>query len=289
MKQRRSKLILWTTLGIIAVIVLGAAVFFQLPYSKTRHEFERTVQAQMDRSSISQDRFTAEDIAALPAPVRRFFHYSGYLGQPKMSYMKAAFKKVDFILSPDKPAISIDYTQFNFVQEPVRLAFIDTAMYGIPFQGLDAYIHGSGSMKGVLAKGFTLFHQTGDEMDQAALVTFLAESLMIPSAALQPYIVWESIDDTHAKATITHDGCSASGVFAFDAVGKLLSFTTEDRALISTDGEYQQVPWLVRFDDYEQTNGIKQPTHLQAIWQFSDRDLIYFDSHHVDFEYDQPL
>ncbi|WP_195575365.1 DUF6544 family protein [Paenibacillus sp. 1001270B_150601_E10] len=289
MKTRRSKLTLWTILGIIVVIVLGVVIFFQSPYSKTRHEFDQAVTDQIDHLSISQEVFTTEDMEGLPAPVRHYFTYSGYLGKPKMSYMKAAFKDVDFIMSPDKPAISIDYTQFNFAHEPIRLAFIDTTLYGIPFQGLDSYVHGKGSMLGVLAKGFTLFHQTGEEMNKAALVTFLSESLMIPSAALQPYIVWESIDDTHAKATISYDGCSASGVFAFDADGKLLTFTTEDRFLISPDGTYQQVTWFVRFDEYELTNGIKQPTHLQAIWKFSDKDLIYFDSHEVSFDYDQPL
>ncbi len=42
--------------------------------------------------------------------------------------MKATFKDVDFILSPDKAPIRIDYTQYNFVREPVRLAYIDTSM-----------------------------------------------------------------------------------------------------------------------------------------------------------------
>ncbi len=56
-------------------------------------------------------------------------------------------------------------------------------------------------MKGVLAKTFTLFNQTGDAMNKACLATVLSESLiLIPKAALQPYITWEPMDDTHARA-----------------------------------------------------------------------------------------
>lgn len=45
-------------------------------------------------------------------------------------------------------------------------------------------------MKGVLAKLFTLFDQTGTVMDQSSLVTFLSEIHLIPSTALQDYIKW---------------------------------------------------------------------------------------------------
>ena len=52
-------------------------------------------------------------------------------------------------------------------------------MYGIPFEGIDAYQNGAGSMKGVIAKTFTLFDQKGEAMDQAGLPACLAESLLL--------------------------------------------------------------------------------------------------------------
>jgi len=116
------------------------------------------------------------------------------------------------------------------VTEPNRIAYIDSSMYGIPFEGLDLYVDGAGSMKGVIAKLFTLFHQTGKTMDQSSQVTFLAESLLIPSAALQDYIFWEPIDDSQAKATMTYYGMAVSGVFKFNVQGEMLSLqpTTEE-------------------------------------------------------------
>ena len=277
---------MWIAVIILAVIIIGIVVFFNAPYSKTKSEFNQAVLHQIDKSEVVHDVFTVEEVKRLPYPVRSYFEYSGYLNNPKMAYLKADFRNVDFIMSPDKPSIKISYTQYNFVHEPIRLAYIDTSMYGIPFQGLDAYVDGEGSMKGVLAKVIKLFDQKGEEMNKACLVTFLSESLIFPNAALQPYITWEEVDRTHAQATISYKGVSASGLFTFDERGELISFTTEDRSVVSADGTIQQVKWSVYFKDYKMNGDIKQPTRLQAVWNYEQGDLVYFDSDSFTIEYD---
>ncbi|WMT41295.1 hypothetical protein RE628_01510 [Paenibacillus sp. D2_2] len=279
---------MWTVVVILAVILAGIIIFLNISYSGTRTKFERTVAEQIAASPAilaSDGIFTMDDIKELPEPVRKYFEYSGYIGTPKISYMKAAFKNVDFIMSPDKPSIKIDYTQYNFVSEPVRLAYIDTSMYGIPFEGFDSFVDGHGGMKGVLGKVIPLFNQTGEDMNRACLVTFLSESLVVPNAALQHYITWEAVDDTHAKATITYKGITASGIFTFSENGQLLAFTTEDRSVISSDGTIQQVTWSAIFKDYKTISGIQQPTHLQAVWNYEQGDLVYFDSDDFMIEY----
>jgi hypothetical protein len=172
------------------------------------------------------------------------------------------------------------------VNEPARIAYIHSSRYGIPFEGLDSYIGGKGSMKGILAKVFTLFNQTGETMDRASLVTFLSECLIIPNAALQDYIDWEEIDALHAKATINYYGKKAEGIFAFNEKGEMISFTTFDREATSTDGTGEKVKWSVVFGEYEETEGIKKPTKFQAIWHYDDGDLLYFDGQGVILEYD---
>lgn len=90
--------------------------------------------------------------------------------------------------SQSGPALSIDYTHYNFTNVPSRLAFIDSSMFGILFEGYDYYINGNGGMKGVIGKAIQLFNQTGAEMDEACLVTYLAECFFIPTSILQGYI-----------------------------------------------------------------------------------------------------
>ncbi len=263
-------------IGILLSVIGVATVFFNIPGSKTKTEFNEMVNNLTAKTDQAEGVFREEDIAGLPAPVQKYFRYCGYLDTPKMSYIKIVYQDVDFVLGKDKPMVKIDYTQYNFINKPKRIAYIDSSLYGIPFEGLDAYIDGTGSMKGVIAKVHTLFHQTGAALDKSSLVTFLSESLLIPDAAIQDYIVWEAIDDLHAKATITYYGISASGIFTFDEKGEMLSFTTDDREAASMDGISEKVKWSIVCNDYKEINGIKKPTVFQAIWNYDDGDLVYF-------------
>lgn len=271
---------------IFVCLVTAIIVFWHVPYSKTKAEFQRLASVLHKGAPAAQNKvFTKEDWAELPPPVRKYFETAGFTGMPKMSSMKAVFRKVDFILSPSKPAITIDYTQYNFIEQPARIAFITTSMYGVPFQGLDSYVGGEGGMKGVLGKTFTLFNQRGGEMDQASLVTFLSEVMLLPSAALQSYITWKRIDDLHAEAIISRYGITASGIFSFRENGECSSFTTEDRTAIGMDGSKQKVKWTAYMDTYSMIRGVRQPTHLKAVWHYEQGDLVYFDSDNLQLEY----
>ncbi|MNN30867.1 hypothetical protein D3C81_1445300 [compost metagenome] len=108
---------------------------------------------------------------------------------------------------------------------------------------------------------------------------------MVPNAALQDYVTWEEIDELHSKATISYYGTSASGIFTFNEKGEMTSFTTEDREAISMDGKREQVTWTAVISDYKEHNGVKLPTKLQAIWNYDEGDLLYFDGQNVAIEY----
>lgn len=272
---------MWITLFIVFILIVAVFIFFNTPYSKTKSEFHHVIQSMISNVAENTDVFTEDDIKDLPLPVQKYFKYTGYLGTPKMSYMKATFKNVDFKMSENK-TIKIDYTQYNFVDKPERFAFIDSSLYGIPFEGFDSYQNGVGSMKGIIAKTITLFDQRGESMDKASLVTILAESLIIPNISLQDYIEWEEIDDTHAKATITYYGISAGGVFTFDENGAMLSFKTNDRVATGMDGTTRQVEWSAIVSDYQIVNGVKQPKVLQSIWHYPEGDSIYFNENKSD-------
>ncbi len=275
-------------LGVLTVIILlisGIIVWFKMPYSPAKSEFERLAGHQIQKSQKPSGVFTPDDISGLPAPVQKYFQYCGYIGTPKMANMRIYHEDVDFVLSPDQPKLKIKYIQYNSVNEPERIAFIDTSMHGIPFEGIDAYQNGQGSMKGVIAKAYTLFDQKGKAMDSASLVTCLSESLLVPNFALQDFITWEAIDDTHAKATIRFYGISTSGIFTFDDNGAMTRFTTDDREYTDMKGNTRKVKWSAICENYRAVNGIKQPKTLKAVWHFETGDLIYFEGRNTVIEY----
>lgn len=255
---------IWIVLGILVFAMIGVVVVLKAPYSKVKVDFNRASAELMKETLPSDEVFTEEDIKALPSPVKRYFNYCGFIGTKKMSCMKATFKNVAFKTGKDKPSLKIDYTQYNFVDKPNRIALIDSSMFGIPFQGFDSYNNGVGSMKGVVAKIYTMFDQQGEDMNKSSLVTYLAECFIVPNVILQDYITWESIDDIHAKATISYYGISASGIFTFNENGEMASFTTDDRVATETDGTAKNVKWTAICSDYKESKGIKKPTNFKS-------------------------
>lgn len=284
MKRLRSKVMV--VLGIMLGLALLIAVYFIQPFSALKSDFEKQVRGAVERMTLAEEVFTLEDIKGLPAPVQNYFVKCGYIGRPKMAYLKASFRHVPFATGQNGPTLLIDYTQYNFVREPTRFALISSTRMGIPFQGFDCFQNGTGSMKGVIAKTFTLFDQKGAAMDQSSLVTFLSECLLVPNAALQDYISWETVDETHAAAVITWQGVQAGGVFTFNEKGEMVSFTTDDRAAVDFEGNQRTVTWTAVCADYREQNGIRQPSTLKAVWHYPEGDQTYFDGRNVAIEFD---
>lgn len=278
MKKARTRKML-IVIGILLVLSGALMIWFNLSYSPVKKQFQNDVASLIDKTNLlkKNESFTTDDFANLPAAVQKYIENCGYIGTPKMSYLKMDYHDVDFSQGKTGPNLKIDYTQYNFVNEPCRLALIDSSMFGIPFEGYDYYKNGMGGMKGVIAKSFTLFDQTGKDMDKACLVTFLAESMFAPSVLLQNYITFEEISDFKIKATITYGGQTVAGIFTFNEQYEMISFTTNDRAATGTNGSMEYIPWSALCGDYHLSeSGIKYPRKFQAVWNYPDGDFTYF-------------
>lgn len=280
-KARESKVsVTGLILGIILIFVGSLIVWFNIGYSPTRTDFRNDTQRLLAEKRLPTDgrAFTEEDFADMPTVIQRCIEHCGYIGTPVMSSMKMEYRDVDFMQGRSGPALTIDYTQYNYASEPCRMAFIDSSMFGVPFEGYDYYSDGKGGMKGVIAKFITLFDQTGAEMDKACLATYLSECMFMPSALLQDFITLEEVSDRQVRATITYGGQTAGGVFTFSEQYEMISFETDDRAATGTDGTIEYIPWTARCGSYELSDsGILQPTSFQAVWNYPDGDFVYFD------------
>ncbi len=275
MKKRWWKMVLLILLSILALIV----IWFLIPYSPLKTQFKKDIRSlQKERIYEKDDLFTKDEFAGLPEPLQKYVEACGYIGKPKMNWVCMTYDDVDFKQGKDGPSLKIDYTQYDFVSVPCRMAFIDSSIFGVPFEGYDSYLDGKGGMKGVVGKVVTIFNETGLQMDQACLVTYLAESLFAPSILLSDYITWEEIDAYHVKAEISYGGQTASGVFTFNEQYEFVSFTTEDRSATNSDGVIEHIPWTASCDRYQVAeNGISYPTSFSATWHYPDGDFTYFD------------
>jgi len=262
------------------LVLLGALVlWFSAPYSPLRTEFERDVTELTDREpSRGGEVYAPDDFAGLPDAMRRHLELCGYVGAPRSGILMMEYRDVDFRQSTGGPSLVIDYTQYNFAGAAARLAFIDSGILGVPFQGYDYYRDGRGGMRGIVGKAVEIFDQTVPGMDQAALVTFLAESPFLPEALLREDIELEQIDDRHVRVTARIGGQEATGMFEFGEDGLMASFTTESRGMARQDGTIEAHPWTARCGGYERgADGILRPTSLTATWHLPDGDFTYFD------------
>ena len=127
------------------IIILGIIlVWFHIPYSPVERCFAKDVENLKASNRLQEEGqvFRSEEFSKLPLVIQRYIEHCRYIGTPKMSYLKMEYHDVDFMQGKDGPTLRIDYTQYDFVSEPCRMALIDSSMFGVPFEGYDYYQNG---------------------------------------------------------------------------------------------------------------------------------------------------
>ncbi|PMC70577.1 DUF6544 family protein [Corynebacterium aurimucosum] len=279
MRVRRFRALAFSVMGVIAACVGAVVMWFAVPFSPVKSEFSRDVErAKANAITPTTEVFVEEDFARFPEAIQYYVARNGFIGTPKYSWVHLEFEDVDFRQGKGGRKLKIDYDQYNFAAEPRRLALVESAVAGVPFQGYDYFADGRGGMKGVIGKAVTLFDERGPEMDKAALVTYLAESLFIPQSLLRNDIEFTELSEREVEATFTYEGITVSGVFTFNEAYEMVEFRTRDRAVAGEDGTMTQVDWTARCADYlPGAPGIRLPRTFQAVWNYPEQDLVYFD------------
>ena len=273
----RKRTLKWIMGGAL-VLVAAVATFFRIPYSPVSRGFQRDVQWHTEQSNMRTSVFTEQDIAHLPEPLQNHLRATGVIGQPIMSGFSMVVPAAPLYQSSDGVPLVLDYHLYVFAYAPVRLAYMRTSMFGIPFEAYDSLQNGTGFMRGVIGKVVTLFNETGLEMDRGQLLTYLGEAAMLPSLIFSDYIVWEPIDAHNVRATITDGQVSGSGIFTFGEDGFVRYFRTNERARIGTDGSIEFQDWSIIYEDWaESEHGIYIPHHFKVIWHEPQGDFVYFE------------
>lgn len=133
-KARKRKMFI--VLGMLLVIIGALVIWFNIPYSPVKKQFQNDITALFTENQLLVDNrlFTEKDFSHLPTAIQRYIENCGYIGTKKMFYLKMEYHKVDFSQGKGGPTLKIDYTQYNFIDEPSRRALLDSSMFGIPFE-----------------------------------------------------------------------------------------------------------------------------------------------------------
>ncbi|GAA0764876.1 hypothetical protein GCM10008908_00600 [Clostridium subterminale] len=280
--KRRVKRKMGLILGVIFLLVSTLVIYFNVPYSRLKTNLKDYL-VESEENISENKKNTKYTLENLPQSIQNFYSYTKLVNKVNSNHVSFDFKDADFLNIEMNKKLKIDYSEHIFGDIPARFAFIDSSLYGIPFQGLDSFINGEGGMKGVVAKNITLFNQRGEDMNRAALVTWLAEIIFMPSQLLSGDVDIKEIDKNTVDVSITYDNISASGIYKFLDSGELVEFTTDDRALIYNDGRLEHRKWSALYEDYKNIDDLLLPNRLKSKWHFDNEDIIYFDG--TDIEY----
>lgn len=214
--------------------------------------------------------------SSLPIALQRFIALSGIPTQPIIS-VNIEWKNARLRFSEKSTWKAISCTQCNFLSEPIRLVYMKAKIFGLfSLEALDRFQDGVGQMLIKAFKFITLSNSKGYEMDKAALVTILAETMIIPSYALQSYIHWEEISSKTIKATISFQQIKASGYFHFNENFEMIKFETNDRYYTDRKGIYHQMQWIAEASNYVVKDGFRLPTSFKAKWNTYEGEFEYF-------------
>jgi hypothetical protein len=216
---------------------------------------------------------TREELAPLPPPVRRWLEASGVVGRERAQVVRL-HQRGEMRTAVDQPWMPAEARQYFSVDVPGFVWTVSVTMKGVPVVGRDTYEDGHGHMSIKAGGLIPVADGRGPEIDQGTLLRFLGEIIWFPSAALAPYIRWTPIDDNSARATMSHGGVTASGVFTFDQQGRAAKMTA---TRYKGDGKSATLErWEVPSTAWSRLGGVLMPVQGTATWKLGSGDLEYY-------------
>ncbi len=221
-------------------------------------------------------RFSPDQLAGLPAPVRRYFEFALAPGQP-LARRARLTQEGEFLSRPEgawSPFTAVEHfavTPPGFVWDAsIRIAPL------VAVRVRDSYLDGEGAMLGKLGGLVSVVDvRGGPEIAQAALQRYLAEAVWLPPALLPDAgVAWTTVDDTTARATLADRGTSAWIDFRFGSRGEIVATSTDRYRLM--DGRQVLTPWVGRFWGYECVGGMMAPREGEVAWAPPEGRLPYW-------------
>lgn len=263
---RSWKLAKWGTLGnLLFFLPIGYNALQSFPTSfqnRYRKEMEEGLRVPVEQSLLQE-----RDIQHLPRPVQKYLRFTKSLGKPIIDEFKIAFEG-EMKQKLEGEWMPIWAEQCTFWNIPERAFYIQSNMWGIPFDGFHLFKGPSATMQIKVAALFQVVDAHGPQMDQSETVTMFNDMcLMSPSRWLREDIVWNELDSLTVEAQFKHQGRTITAWLYFDAQGRLSNFKSNDRFLSEDGISYESYPWSTPVLEYKDYEGYYLPAYAEAIWQ----------------------
>lgn len=272
-----------TIANLIILLPLVISLADSLP-SSYKNLFKTEAEKGLQRFS-AQSILSEADITSLPIPVQKYLKYTGCIGKEKVQNFRAVCKG-GIKPKPDSDFLDFTSVQYNFFDEPERIYYIKSKMFGLPFDGFHLYSGPNATMQIKIASLFQIVDAKGPEMNKGETVTMFNDMCFFaPASLIDKNIEWETIDSLTVKAKFTNQGNTISAILYFNEKGELINFSSRDR-YESADGKtYNNYEWTTPIKNYKDFNGIKIASYGEAIWHKPEGKFCYGKFDIIELEY----
>jgi hypothetical protein len=260
---------------VLIIFVLGIVLLFY-----KSGEIYRTYRAEVSKrlagtAALENTLLTGQDIAHLPAPVKKYLEYTGVIGKEKVRNFRIAFEG-EMKLDPKRDWIKVRTEQYNFFDRPARFFLIRTVFMGLPVIGLHTYTDEMARMLIKVLGLITVLDSKGPEMRVSDTITLFNDMcVMAPATLIDRRVQWEPVDALTVKATFENLGQKITATLYFNDKGELINFISGERYLIGLDNVPRKETWSTPVSGYRDFGGIKLGANGEATWLLKEGDYCY--------------
>ena len=263
-------------IGVIAASGISIAAIGSWRWNKNARVMLTVLEAA--RSRMSSAPYDRREIEGLPLPVQRYFRAVLKEGQAMVSAValtQSGTFNMNEAISSWKPFTASQRVTTN---RPGFIWDARIAMFpAIHVYVHDAYIAGEGMLHASLLGMYSLADTKGGrDAALGELMRYLPEAAWYPTALLpRNGIVWEAIDDSAARATISDGDWHVTMTFWFNSDGLIDTVHSNGRSRL-VGNQVETMPWQGRFRNYEERNGMKIPLYGEVEWLTPEGPKPYF-------------
>lgn len=257
--------------------LIAAALFIAVrvgTWNFNRIYHHEIAEALKDNPGGPTELVTEADILHLPDLVKKYLHYTGAIGKPRVQNFTVKFTG-EFRQRENAGWMPFHSEQVNFIKNPARLFFMKATMKHLPVTGLHCYRKAKASMDIRLLSLFRVQHQSGAAMDTGETVTFFNDMcVMAPPTLIDPRIQWLRTEGNTVYATFTNDAITITAGLCFNDKGELINFFSDDRPGLQNN-RLTKARWSTPLSCYTTFNGFRLASYAETIYHFAEGDLCY--------------
>ena len=264
----------WGTIANLIILIPVFIAFMGSLPSAFKNIYRMEVENSL-QSSDEDDLLEESDLQHLPDPVKKYLRYVGAVGQPKVNNFKLVFDG-QMKMKEGSDWVNVRSEQYNFFDSPARFFYVQSELYGVPFDGLHIFKNNIATMQIRLAHLINVVDAKGEEMNQSETVTFFNDlCLFAPAALIDKNIKWMPIDSSKVEAVFTDEKYAIKAQLYFNEKGALVNFISDDRFMSNDGNDYRKVRWSTPVESYKSIEGRRIPKKASAIWHLPGAEFEY--------------